>query len=196
MLPATFTPFSTDRLRMRLMTTADVDDVHSYESRPDVCAYLPYEPRSREVVAERIERYGKAVTLADDDDYWQIAIETPATPDAAARVVGSIYFTVRSIESLGAAIGWVLHPDVHGRGYAREAASAMLDIAFGQLDLHRVIAELDPRNDASIALCTRLGMREEALFVKDLMFRGEWADTGIYAILQDEWHARRAVTER
>ena len=38
----------------------------------------------------------------------------------------------------------------------------MLDLAFDTLGLHRVRAELDPRNDASIALCRRLGMREEA----------------------------------
>ena len=71
-----------------------------------------------------------------------------------------------------------------------EAAAAVLAIAFDQLGLHRVIAELDPRNGASIALCARLGMREEAYHVKDLWFRGDWADTGIYALLESEWAAR------
>lgn len=36
----------------------------------------------------------------------------------------------------------------------------------------------------------RLGTREEAYFVKDVMFKGEWGDTGIYAILADEWAQR------
>jgi RimJ/RimL family protein N-acetyltransferase len=35
-------------------------------------------------------------------------------------------------------------------------------------------------------------MREEALFVKDMMFKGDWADTGVYAILAEEWAARRS----
>ena len=48
-------------------------------------------------------------------------------------------------------------------------------------------AELDPRNTASIALCKRLGMREEAYFVEEMMFKGEWGDTGVYAILEREW---------
>ena len=65
----------------------------------------------------------------------------------------------------------------------------MLDLAFRTIGLHRVAAELDPRNTASIALCKRLGMREEAFFVKDLWFREDWADTGVYAILRDEWEA-------
>jgi RimJ/RimL family protein N-acetyltransferase len=84
-----------------------------------------------------------------------------------------------------------MHPDFTGRGYAVEAARAVLDVAFRVMTLHRVIAELDPRNDASIALCKRLGMREEAFYVKDLWFKGGWADTGLYAILREEWLARR-----
>jgi RimJ/RimL family protein N-acetyltransferase len=40
-----------------------------------------------------------------------------------------------------------------------------------------------------VALCKRLGMREEAHFVEDLWFKGAWGDTGIYAILDREWDA-------
>jgi aminoglycoside 6'-N-acetyltransferase len=69
----------------------------------------------------------------------------------------------------------------------------VLDLAFRTLGLHRVFAELDVRNDASIALCRRLGLREEAHFVRDWWFKGDWADTGHYAILQEEWLQRRAT---
>ena len=93
-------------------------------------------------------------------------------------------------EDLTAEIGWALTAEFHGKGYAFEAASAMLELAFRTIGLHRVYAELDPRNAASIALCERLGMRSEAYFVQNLMFKGEWADTGVYGILQREWLAR------
>jgi aminoglycoside 6'-N-acetyltransferase len=63
----------------------------------------------------------------------------------------------------------------------------VLDVAFGTLGLHRVQANLDPRKTASAALCERLGMREEAHFVEDLWFKGEWGDTVIYALLDREW---------
>jgi RimJ/RimL family protein N-acetyltransferase len=66
----------------------------------------------------------------------------------------------------------------------------VLEIAFNDLGLHRVRAVLDPRNDASVALCKGLGMREEAYFVEDLWFKGAWGDTAIYAILDREWAAR------
>ena len=41
-------PIETERLRLRPLTTADVDAVHAYQSLEEVCAYLPYEPRTRE----------------------------------------------------------------------------------------------------------------------------------------------------
>lgn len=71
-----------------------------------------------------------------------------------------------------------------------EAAGAVLEIAFNGLGLHRASAVLDARNDASAALCMRLGMRDEAHFVEDLWFKGGWGDTTIYAILDREWAAR------
>jgi RimJ/RimL family protein N-acetyltransferase len=184
-LPYTFpSPLRTERLTLRTMRPADVDDVHAYQSREDVCRYLPFEPRDRDVVAEKVAKYAGATTLAKDGDYWQLAVERDG------RVIGDLYFTIASAESAGGEIGWSMHPDHHGHGYMTEVATAVLEIAFKTIALHRVRAVLDPRNAASIALCKRLGMREEAYFVEDLWFKGEWGDTGIYAILDHEWAAR------
>lgn len=190
-LPYVFSePIITERLRLRLMTIADVPDVHSYQSREDVCRYLLFEPRTLAEVEAKVTEFAAATTLANDGDYLQLALELPATADAPARVIGDSYFTIASVENSKGEIGWSMHPDFAGKGYASEAARAVLELAFRTLSLHRVVAELDPRNDASIALCKRLGMREEAFFVKDLWFRGDWADTGMYAILRDEFLAR------
>ena len=190
-LPYVFAePIRTDRLTLRLMTEADVDDIHSYQSREDVCRYLLFEARSRDEVAAKVAQHAAATTLAADGDYLQLALELPASGDTPARVIGDSYFTLASLENSKGEIGWTLHPDFVGHGYASEAARAVLAIAFERIGLHRVVAELDPRNDASIALCKRLGMREEAYFVKDLWFRGDWGDTGMYAILREEWVAR------
>jgi RimJ/RimL family protein N-acetyltransferase len=187
-LPYVFAePLATERLTLRLMTDADVEDVFAYQSREDVCRYLLFEPRSHDEVVERVAKNAAATILEKDGDFLQLALELRATGDAPARVIGDLYFTISSLENSRGEIGWSLHPDFAGLGYASEAARAVLDIAFRTLRLHRVYAELDPRNAASIALCKRLGMREEAFFVKDLWFKGEWGDTGIYAILREEW---------
>jgi aminoglycoside 6'-N-acetyltransferase len=172
-----------------MMTPADLDAVLAYQSRDDVSEFLLHPARNREQVAEAIELYAAHTRLERDGDWIEPAIEVDG------RVVGHMYLHVHSVESRGAEIGWTLHPDAQGRGYATEAATALLDLAFDRLGMHRVRAELDPRNDASVALCRRLGMREEAHFVRDLReprAPGGWADTGVWAILDEEWAQARA----
>jgi RimJ/RimL family protein N-acetyltransferase len=173
----------TARLTIRPVTHADADDLHAYQSRPDVCRYLPYEPRTREEMAEKLARWSTALTLAADGDYWMLAIERTDEPG----VIGDLYFALKSTANATGEIGWVLHPDHNGHGYMTEAATALLDLAFADLALHRVRAILDPRNAASSALCRRLGMRHEAHFVEDLWFKGAWCDTAVYAVLAREW---------
>jgi RimJ/RimL family protein N-acetyltransferase len=177
-------PVRTARLVLRTMTAADVDDIHAYQSRADVCRYLPFAPRTRAEVAEKVAQYSEATALGGDGDYWQLAVERAEKP---GRVIGDVYFTIKSVADAAGEIGWTLHPDFTGRGYMAEAAGAVLDIAFGDIGLHRVSAELDPRNVRSAALCRRLGMREEARFVEDTWFKGVWGDSAIYAILDREW---------
>ena len=181
--PFVFAPITTDRLTLRLMRADDLDDLHAQQSDPEVVRYQLFEPRTREEVAEKISQW-QGDTIAKEGDFIQPAIVVDD------RLVGLIYFKLTSVENLTAEIGWALARDAQGKGYAREAASLVLDIAFGALGLHRVYAELDPRNEASVALCLRLGMRHEAHFVEDMMFKGEWADTGVYGTLDREWLAR------
>lgn len=177
-------PIRTERLILRPMTMADLDDVYAYQSDQGNHVYLLNDARSRDEVIAAIEGYVAGTRLAAEKDFIQPAIELDG------RVIGQMFLMIYSVENRGAEVGWVLHPSFHGKGFAMEAATAILDLAFGELGMHRVRAELDPLNEASIALCRRLGMREEAHFVKDLWLRGKWDDTGIYAILEEEWAAR------
>ena len=189
-------PLLTPRLVLRLMTMADVDAIHAYQSRDDVCRYLLFEPRARDTVAEKVLAHSQATRLAADGDYLQLALELRETEDAPGQLIGDSYFTVASVEHSRGEIGWTMHPDYTGRGYATEAARAVLHLAFATLGLHRVFAELDPRNGASIAMCRRVGMREEAYFVRDMWFKGDWADTGVYAILADEWRSQQETLSK
>jgi RimJ/RimL family protein N-acetyltransferase len=98
-----------------------------------------------------------------------------------------IQHAVGSRELATRVIGWTLHPDHVGNGYMTEAAGAVLKLAFRELGLHRVSAELDPRNRSSAALCERLAMGQEAVFREDLWFKGEWGDTAVFAIIDRDW---------
>ena len=189
--PFRFTaPLVTPRLSLRLFTLDDVEDSYAYQSRDDVTKYMLYNALSRDEIVERIRIRLSTNGLANDGDFLVLAIELPATADAPARVIGDVDIQLKSAANAQATIGWAMHPDFQGRGYAAEAAGALLDLAFDTVGLHRVYAELDPRNAASAALCVRLGMRHEAHLVDELFFKGEWGDTDVYAILDREWAAR------
>jgi RimJ/RimL family protein N-acetyltransferase len=124
--------------------------------------------------------------LSADGDGVALAVERRED----GRVIGSVNVWLRSAEHEQGEIGFVFARDVHGQGYAYEAASALLDLVFPMLDLHRVHGSTDARNDASAGLMRRLGMRQEAHLRENELFKGEWGDVLIFAILRDEWERR------
>lgn len=78
-----------------------------------------------------------------------------------------------------------------GQGYMAEALGLVLDTAFGPLELHRVEANIQPGNAASIAMVLRAGFRREGFSPRYLKIGGRWCDHERYAILADEWQAVR-----
>jgi RimJ/RimL family protein N-acetyltransferase len=104
-------------------------------------------------------------------------------------LVGDVVLFWHSAEHRGGEIGYVINPDHTGRGYATEAARALLALAFDGLDLHRVVGRIDSRNTPSAAVLRRLGMRQEAVLVENEWFKGEWTTEIDFAILAAEWRA-------
>jgi RimJ/RimL family protein N-acetyltransferase len=175
----------TERLLLRPFREADVDDLHAMRSLPEVVRYLYGEVRSRKEVEAILAERVTLTSLAEDDDSLVLAAERRAD----GRVIGDVALWLRSAEHRQGEIGFVFHPDVQGQGYAREAASALLDLAFSELGLHRVFGRTDPRNEASAALMRRLGMRQEAHLRENEIFKGAWGDELVFAVLEGEWKA-------
>lgn len=85
-------------------------------------------------------------------------------------------------------VGWRLREDVWGQGFAREAATASLDYAFGTLGTARVVALTVAQNEASWGLMERLGMRRRAdLDHHDPAYSEELNPTIVYVIEREEW---------
>jgi RimJ/RimL family protein N-acetyltransferase len=181
-------PIETERLLIRPLDPAtDVDDVFAYQSQPAVCRYIPYEPRTREQIAERLADPERTRAFLDKDgEVMSLAVELRAT----GRVIGDVVLIYSSAEHQCAEIGYVFNPEVRGNGYATEACRALLALAFDGLGVRRVIARIDDRNDASAAVLRRLGMRQEAHLIENELFKGEWTNEIDFAILAAEWRAR------
>ncbi len=67
----------------------------------------------------------------------------------------------------------------------------MLRLGFEGLGLHRIVARIDERNESSVRLARRLGMRQEARLVRNEFFKGEWSTELDFAMLADEWYSRQ-----
>jgi RimJ/RimL family protein N-acetyltransferase len=179
-------PVLTPRLALRPLGPADVEDLHAYRSRPDVCRYVPFAPQDRATLTERLSTAWAATAIAAEGDALTQGIELTAS----GRLIGDIMLMFLSAPNRGGEIGWVLNPAHSGHGYMTEAATAMLDLGFFALGLRRVVARVDSRNHASLALARRLGMRQEAHLVENELFKDEWTDEIDFALLAREWSAR------
>jgi RimJ/RimL family protein N-acetyltransferase len=174
-------PIVTSRLVLRAVRADDADAVLAYRSRADVSRYLETEPMpASEAAAFVADRAGATSVIADGDRVFLVV-------EHDGQVVGDVALCLGKLVHGQGEIGWVFHPDVMGQGFATEAAAALVDVAFADLAVHRVWAQLDPRNTGSSGVCRRLGMRREALLREESWFKGEWGDLEIWAVLADEW---------
>jgi len=104
-----------------------------------------------------------------------------------SKVIGSVEMVIRSRRWGQAEIGWALNRVYRGMGYATEAARRMITFGFDDLGLHRISAECDPGNTASVRLMERLGMRREGHLREIIVVKGVWCDRYVYAVLAHEW---------
>ncbi|MEV6600789.1 GNAT family protein [Actinoplanes sp. NPDC051346] len=180
-------PLATDRLLLRPFRRDDVDALYDLRSRPEVLRYLYWPPATRDGVRDVVAQRLTMTTLAADGDFLVLAVELRST----GRLIGEVDLSLTSTEHGHGEIGAILHPDAQGHGYASEAVAALLDLAFDVLGLHRVTAQTNAGNEASTRAMLRLGMRQEGHLRQCVAFGGEWHDELLFAILADEWTARR-----
>jgi RimJ/RimL family protein N-acetyltransferase len=176
-------PIETERLVLRAFEAGDLDAVHAMRSLPEVARWTYWEPETREEAQASLERRIGFRALRDEGDVLALA----ATLKATGELVGDVIMEWLSREHALAEIGFIVHPDHQGRGYATEMTLPFLRIAFEEAGLHRVIGRAEVRNRASARVMEKLGMRREAHLVENEWVKGEWQSELVYAILDREW---------
>jgi len=178
----------TERLSLRDWRTSDVEPFERHTNTPGVMQWLggvkPPE-LMRQVVSDRFMRWqGERgftfwVVERKEDGALLGFCGIKIADDAGSPVEGEYE------------IGWRLREDAWGQGYAREAASASLDHAFGTIGAERVVALTVAGNLASWRLMERLGMTRRP----ELDYAGPaWAEGTViaYSIGRDEWTIRNS----
>ena len=179
-------PIETDRLTLRRYVESDYDDLLKLQSNPDVTHFLLYDAKTPEQVKESLAGRLADVPMDGPDQALTVAVILRET----GQHVGEVTLFVQNFEHRGGEIGFVFHPESHGHGYAGEASLALLRLGFEELGMHRIIGRLDATNTSSAKLLQRLGMRQEAHFVKNEFLKGQWTDEAVFAMLREEWNKR------
>ncbi len=179
----------TKRLILREMRPSDAADLLEYQSNPEIVRYIPWPVGNPETVQRHIEKtLASSKSLPEEEGeclvlVWELK--------ESGKVIGQSNISIQSLEHRRGEVGWVTHQDFQRQGYAYEASLAMLNFGFEELNLHRVVAEMDTRVPASAAVAMKLGMRKEAEQREVEFFKGEWCDMWIFAILKSEFEARQ-----
>ena len=177
-------PVRTERLSLRPATGDDLVTTWEFRRRDDVAQWLTRAPTC---MAEY-----RPLFLDRDSLAKSLVIELDG------NVIGDLMLSVEDAwgqaevahqgSGVQADLGWVLHPDHAGRGYATEAVRALLRVAFEDLGVRRVTANCFTDNVASWRLMERVGMRRETHAVQDALHRsGQWLDSYAYALLDHEY---------
>jgi RimJ/RimL family protein N-acetyltransferase len=179
-------PLETARLVLRPFEPGDLEELFAFHSLPEVARFLYWEARDLEQVRGVLE--AKAGQTALEEEGQVLALAVVGREEGV--VVGEVSLHWLSRRHRQGEIGFVFHPAYQGRGLATEAAGVVLRLGFEGLGLHRVAGRCDALNVASARLMERLGMRREAHFVHNEIFKGSWSDELVYAMLEDEWRGR------
>lgn len=139
----------TDRLLLRPLTTADLDEVVDMHAMAEVAQTMG--EFDRDAASARLERNEREW---EERGHGLVAILERGSGRFLGRSGLKYWAQFDETE-----VGWVLRADAWGHGYATEAGRACLDWGFRAFPFPYLTAMIAPENGRSIAVATRLGMR-------------------------------------
>lgn len=180
-----FIIFETERLFIREYNKDDVDAVFDYAGNADNTIFMEWGPDSYEDVKNFVDLRLKQ-QITEPRTSYDFAICLKET----GKLIGGMGLYLDS-KRMQAELGYILHRNFWGKGYATEAAKDYLKFGFMNLNLHRIYAKCDFKNLASENVMKRIGMRKEGEMKLDCFTkvngREQWRSTKYYAMLQKEY---------
>jgi aminoglycoside 6'-N-acetyltransferase len=173
----------TPRLIIRHFQDNDIKILLAYRNDPEIAKYQSWNLPYSEIAAQEFIEYLQQTTPGTLGEWYQLAVELKAT----GEMIGDCAFCILAEDGQQAEIGFTLIRPHQGQGYATEAVKSLLEYLFVNYHLHRIRANCDPENIASVKLLERLGMRLEGHFMKSLWLKGKWVDELWFAILRAEF---------
>lgn len=179
----TLPTLETPRLRLRWMTEADVPALYELFSHPEVTRYWSWSAYTEVAQAEKLLRNIHEHFAERSLFQWGFARREDD------RVVGTCTLAELSEQHGRASLGYALNRAYWGHGYGQEAVSRVVEFGFTALALHRLEADVDPRNTSSIRVLEGLGFQREGFQRERYFIDGERQDAVLYGLLRSEWRA-------
>ena len=169
------------RICLRPPTADDADALFALFADPQVMRYWSRPPMTARAEAEGL--IGEILAGFDQRTLFNWMVVS-RSDDA---LIGTCALFRIERRHRRAEIGYSLRSDQWGRGFAVESVSLMLDWAFRTLHLHRIEADIDPRNDGSRRLLERLGFASEGVLRERYFVGDEVSDTELFGLLAEDW---------
>lgn len=167
------------RLTLRPMEESDFNDVHAYSSDPEVVKFMQWGPNTEEQTRNFMN-----VCLAHKTEEPRQTYDFAVVKNDGGEFLGSI--TLRVVKEKMGEIGYVYNPRAWGKGYASEAAEAVIRFGFDRLNLQKVSATCDPQNHGSARVLQKGGMKLEGYLRKHIHMKGIWRDTLLFGCARGE----------
>jgi RimJ/RimL family protein N-acetyltransferase len=174
------------RVRLRWLTDADVDALFAIFSDREMMRYW-----STPAMQERAEAETLLARIRGhfaDRTGFQWGVERKQD----GRLLGTCTLFHVDAANRRAELGYALASAHWKQGYMGEALTALLDYAFGPVNLRRLEADVDPRNLNSLRILGRLGFRQEGLLRERWDVAGDVQDSAVLGLLAREWRCRDA----
>ncbi|MDC8013836.1 GNAT family N-acetyltransferase [Tahibacter soli] len=171
---------TTPRLVLRHIARDDLDAVYAFHGDPRAMRYWSFPAWTDRAQADAW--FDERGTLGHSREHYPWGVERR---DEEGLIGALTLFQIDRVQRR-CEVGYIFNPAHWGRGYAAEALRAALAHAFDVLELARVEADIDPRNDASCRLVEKIGFRREGVLRERWRVNGEVCDSAIYGLLARE----------
>lgn len=175
----------TERLHIRNLKLADLNDFHIYRSNPEITKYQGFDvmdlAQAETFIAAQQEKvFGKP------GQWVQYAIEEKIS----GKLIGDCAIKLEKSDTRIAEVGMTISHLHQRKGFAKEALSGIVDFLFAVKNSHRIVEVVDVENLASIKLIESIGFRKEGHFIENIFFNGKWGSEFQYAMLKSEWRQK------
>ena len=180
MLKINLDPFpvlESERLILRRITPADVNEVFAIRSDEETMKYIPRtRAKTKEDALDHIKVVDKGI---EENNFINWGISFKDDP----KLLGMICLIRMQPENYRSETGYILHPDYHGKGIINEALGTVIDYAFNVLKFHSLEAVIDPENYASEKVLIKHSFVKEGHFKENSFFEGRFLDAVIYSLI-------------